>query len=387
MTSQAQRYNVGDIVENFTLINRENGQPVSLHDMEGKIIFLEWFAYWCPSCQAAAAQVGPGIIDYYENQNGNPHGIEVMHVGVNLQEGAEISTQTFINDFGFQFVLNDFDRTVANRFQTGQQPIFAIINGVPESPSHNQWELLYSLLGYNVTPTPIGQFRNVIDSVQAPQVTDPPSITTHPQSQNLDSRSPLALSVQATGEGTITYEWFKGGAKIDNADAATYEIAAATTDDSGVYEVRVSNEAGQVLSESATVNVTLGFLDSMIADGVPENLRTPEADADGDQISNLIEFLNRTNANDPLSFHSPQISLSAEGESTNLLITLTIDPMINNYQAAPQVSVSIDFSTDFLSTTLLSESPNGNLVDRVYQTTPALTTSPHFARIVAGEAP
>jgi thiol-disulfide isomerase/thioredoxin len=54
---QAQLYERGDIVENFTLTNRETGEPVSLYDLEGKIIFLEWFAWWCPFCEAAANDV------------------------------------------------------------------------------------------------------------------------------------------------------------------------------------------------------------------------------------------------------------------------------------------------------------------------------------------
>ena len=66
--SMAQRYAEGDIVENFTLINRATGEPVSLYDFEGKVIFLEWFAYWCPFCQAAAAEIGPNLIEYYESR-------------------------------------------------------------------------------------------------------------------------------------------------------------------------------------------------------------------------------------------------------------------------------------------------------------------------------
>lgn len=44
---QAQSmYVKGDIVEDFTLINRATGQPLRLSDFAGKIIFLEWFAWW-----------------------------------------------------------------------------------------------------------------------------------------------------------------------------------------------------------------------------------------------------------------------------------------------------------------------------------------------------
>ncbi len=165
VTSQAQRYQVGDIVENFTLINRETQAEVDLYDLDGKVIFLEWFAHWCPFCQAAAGQIRPGIVEYYQDRGGNPDGVPFMHVGLNLQGGQEISTQGFVDFYKLEFVLNDFDRAVANRFQPGGQPIFAIINGVANSPSHEQWELIYSRLGYGVELHPINEFREVIDTV------------------------------------------------------------------------------------------------------------------------------------------------------------------------------------------------------------------------------
>ena len=166
-TIQAQRYQAGDIVENFTLINRETQAEVDLYDLEGKVIFLEWFAHWCTYCQAAAAEIRPGIVEYYQGRGGNSDGVPVMHVGLNLQGNAESSTQNFVDFYKLEFVLNDFNRAVANRFQTGGQPIFAIINGVANSASHEQWELIYSHLGYGDRSQPIDEFREVIDTVMA----------------------------------------------------------------------------------------------------------------------------------------------------------------------------------------------------------------------------
>lgn len=103
---------------------------------------------------------------------GNPHGVPVMYVGLNLQGGAEASTQNYINFYQLPFVLNDFSRKVANRFQSGGQPIFAIINGVANSPSHDQWELIYSRLGYGDFTQPIEAFRSAINSVAAAKEVD-----------------------------------------------------------------------------------------------------------------------------------------------------------------------------------------------------------------------
>ena len=94
--SAQSTYRVGDIVEDFELIDRETGMPVKLSDMEGHIIFLEWFAWWCPFCRAAAAEIGPGIATYYDNEDGNPQGVPVKHVAINLQAGQEADTESFV---------------------------------------------------------------------------------------------------------------------------------------------------------------------------------------------------------------------------------------------------------------------------------------------------
>ena len=165
------QYSVGDIVENFTLTNRATGQEVNLYDLEGKVLFLEWFAHWCPFCAAAAAAVEEGIVDFYSRSSGNPNGVQVMHVALNMQGGQETQTQRFIDAYDIEFVLNDFDRAIAREFnRESGQPIFAIINGVKNSASHEQWELLYSLNGYLTTNHPIGTFRSHIDSVKAAPV-------------------------------------------------------------------------------------------------------------------------------------------------------------------------------------------------------------------------
>lgn len=163
-TATAQRYQAGDIVEDFILIDRSTGEEVNLYDMEGKVIFLEWFAYWCPFCQLAADDIGPGIVDFYARQNGTAQDIDFIHVGVNLQGGAEVSTQQFVDRYGFELVLNDFSAAVGLRFGD-PQPIFAIINGVKNSSTHDQWELLFANSGFGNIGAPIQTFRRSIDSV------------------------------------------------------------------------------------------------------------------------------------------------------------------------------------------------------------------------------
>lgn len=161
-------YKPGDIADNFTLVNRATGQPMQLADFAGKIVVLDWFAWWCPFCQAAAPQLYSGVDQHYATRGGNPAGIPVVHVGVNLQSGQEAQTQNFVDQAGFDVVLQDYSRAVANRFVVGGQPIFGIVNCVTNSPSHAPYEVLYVQNGYGQSTFPVEAFRAAIDAVQAP---------------------------------------------------------------------------------------------------------------------------------------------------------------------------------------------------------------------------
>jgi len=182
----ATTYQVGNTVADFTFVARRAftnngvvmaaGSTVHLRDFTGKIVFLEWFAVWCPYCVAAAPQVRSGIVDYYNSRGGNPYGVPVVHIAVNQEPLASYQSQTdsFITQQGFNPVMNDYDTTTTNRvrftFQTSGQPIFVIINCLTNSPSHKPWQLLVNHLGYGQTDfsQELANDRAIINTVQPP---------------------------------------------------------------------------------------------------------------------------------------------------------------------------------------------------------------------------
>lgn len=196
-------YQVGQVItNNFYFIARRPftrpdgtgvsaGARVYLHDFAGRIVFLEWFAVWCPYCVAAAPQVETGIVDWYESRGSNPYGVPVLHVAVNQEASSFYQAQTdnFINQQGFGIVVNDYEGNVINpvrfMFQSSGQPIFVVINGVTNSPSHQPWQLLVNYLGYGQTDfnQTLANFRAVIDTVQAPV---PPPQLSAPRSAGAD---------------------------------------------------------------------------------------------------------------------------------------------------------------------------------------------------------
>jgi hypothetical protein len=80
---------------------------------------------------------------------------------------------------------------------------------------------------------------------------EPPQILTQPSSVSVAEGRSFSLTVVAS-PGGVTYQWSKDGVDIPGANAATYTATADATS-GGVYRVKVSNSAGNVTSDPATV--------------------------------------------------------------------------------------------------------------------------------------
>ncbi len=82
-----------------------------------------------------------------------------------------------------------------------------------------------------------------------------PVISTHPLSTGVPEGQTATFSVSATGDAPLKYQWKRNGANV-GTDSSSYTTAATTTNDNGVrFSVVVSNAAGQVQSNEATLTV------------------------------------------------------------------------------------------------------------------------------------
>ncbi|MGO9340761.1 MAG: hypothetical protein ACLPY1_25075, partial [Terracidiphilus sp.] len=94
-----------------------------------------------------------------------------------------------------------------------------------------------------------------LDSVQPSIAT--PAITFQPANASVTIGQTATFSVSAVGPGTLTYQWRMNSQNIAGATSASYTIAATTAVDSGsAFDVVVSNTAGSVTSNSATLLVS-----------------------------------------------------------------------------------------------------------------------------------
>ncbi|MHC4796835.1 MAG: immunoglobulin domain-containing protein, partial [Planctomycetota bacterium] len=94
-------------------------------------------------------------------------------------------------------------------------------------------------------------------------VTELPTITQHPANDVVDEGQTAQFTVAASGEGTLSYQWQKDGGNLSNggdisgATSTTLQIANAETADEGNYRCVVSNAAGSVNSNTASLTVNL----------------------------------------------------------------------------------------------------------------------------------
>jgi peroxiredoxin/uncharacterized membrane protein YeaQ/YmgE (transglycosylase-associated protein family) len=154
---------VEDLAPDFTLFEFGSQDPVSLHDFEGSVILLDFFAYWCGHCVTAASELEPEIDAYYRQQGGNPDGLPVQLLAISADSRDPAAVQSFIDTHNLPLVLDDVDRAVFGAHADGYLPHLTIVNGAA-STNYDQWEILYSRAGYSEGD--YTTLRSIIDGVE-----------------------------------------------------------------------------------------------------------------------------------------------------------------------------------------------------------------------------
>ncbi len=81
------------------------------------------------------------------------------------------------------------------------------------------------------------------------------AVVTQPQSQVTVVGSPLILTLLATGDGPLSYQWRKDGTLINGATSPTLTVASATAVNAGVYTAVITGPKGTLTTNAATVTV------------------------------------------------------------------------------------------------------------------------------------
>jgi hypothetical protein len=108
-----------------------------------------------------------------------------------------------------------------------------------------------------VTDTNKGQTipTAAIMKVRIPVDTNPPSITVNPGNQTLLEGGSISLSVGAAGQDPLYFQWQYNAANIPDATNQNFNISPASTNDTGLYRVVITNIHGSLISTTAQITV------------------------------------------------------------------------------------------------------------------------------------
>ncbi|MCS1412209.1 MAG: Thiol-disulfide oxidoreductase ResA [Verrucomicrobia subdivision 3 bacterium] len=214
-----QEKQIGDVADDFQLINVMTDETFRLSDLEGSIVVLDFFFYWCSICRGNSAVAEKQINQYYRDLGGNPEGLPVVLVGLEKDDSGMRSGETlfFAERTGLELVVDDSDHVALNQFFSPRRgegtnnSDFVVLNGVPNSPSHQLWEIVYTR---SFRPS-VSELREAIDSIQAPVAAPEPepavpAVLSHPKyvDGRFQFRVEGTLNQSATVEvSTDTVQW------------------------------------------------------------------------------------------------------------------------------------------------------------------------------------
>ena len=175
------------------------------------------------------------------------------------------------------------------------------------------------------------------------------SISTQPVSQSVVVGQTATFSVAATGSGTLTYQWKKGGTSISGATAASYTTPATTNADNGsVFTVVVTDTNGSVTSNPATLTVT--------ATAVAPSITTQPANQSV-TAGQTATFSVTATGTSPLSYQWQKNGSAISGAKSSTYTTPATAASDNNAQFSVTVTNTVSSVTSSAATLTVNVPP------------------------------
>ena len=160
------------VAADFDLPRWDSTNRVRLADFAGQIVVLDFFAYWCVPCRRASAAIEPGIAKYYAERKGNPHGVPVRVLAVNIEPDNPKQTAQFIKEVGADFVANDTDGKLITLLDGAGTPFIVVIDGTRGTKESPEFIIVYKRAGFEGTKT----LRQVIDAIKPAHAAEKTSV-------------------------------------------------------------------------------------------------------------------------------------------------------------------------------------------------------------------
>jgi hypothetical protein len=171
-----------------------------------------------------------------------------------------------LEPFGVMNAGSDVNGGVITKTQEGWLKATGFINNGPIgfTPSllFDQAETQY-LAGSMYPDEFNADLREVGERFREFVISNGPAIRTQPRSQTLNEGATATFTVEAASTQPLQYQWRRDGTDLTGATGTSH-----TTAEPGEYTVRISNSAGSVVSQPATLTVN---------SGPPRVVRQPQA--------------------------------------------------------------------------------------------------------------
>ncbi len=173
-----------------------------------------------------------------------------------------------------------------------------------------------------------------------------PTIVTPPQSRSAAAGASVTFTVSATGSAVFTYQWRKGGVPVTGQVGSSFTISPVGHGDAGSYDCVVTNSSGSTPSAAAVLAVlspVAAWADGFGLDGTEPGFAS--ADADGDGVANLLEYVLGGDPTAPESGLAPIVAVVEDVEGKQLVIEYV------RATAAAAVTTVVETSADLATWT------------------------------------
>ena len=306
---------VGDSVPDITFTDFRTGEVKSLNDFSGSVLVLDYFAYWCAPCELAAAKMLVDIEEYYELQGGNPSGLNVEIISIDIEDEYNIATLGYAAKYKVSNLMASESVGIYDQLGRSAIPFFAIINADPNSTTAEYGEILFEATGFNDDLFK-DEFRPVIDAVETAVLSQEPVLWRNPSSGSINAGGFVRLSVGFSAAQPASIQWFKNGDLLEGENASNLKIEDFYYENEGAYHAKISNVFGETESTIAILSMKESFTQWLNKNSITgDDVRSKDDDSDG--VPNYLEYVLGTDPAAPSDAFNLEIAEASVSEGLN----------------------------------------------------------------------